>query len=53
MKTIPVNEDNHDELYTFDAPKTAEKSHLTLIPYYAWANRDEKQMNVWIQQARI
>lgn len=47
------DEDNQDELYTFDAPKTAEKSHLTLIPYYAWANRDEKQMNVWIQQARI
>ncbi len=39
-----------DALYSFDQPKGANKSHLTLIPYYAWANRDEKQMTVWFKQ---
>ncbi|MEE8824407.1 Non-reducing end beta-L-arabinofuranosidase [Lentilactobacillus sunkii] len=45
-----LEEDSTDDLYTFDTPKGAQKSRLTLIPYYAWANRDEKQMTVWLHQ---
>ncbi|KRL22845.1 glycoside hydrolase family 127 protein [Lentilactobacillus kisonensis] len=45
--------DPEEALYTFDKPKGAQKAHLTLIPYYAWANRDEKQMTVWIRQNGI
>ncbi|EHL98999.1 hypothetical protein HMPREF9103_01223 [Lentilactobacillus parafarraginis F0439] len=40
-----------DDLYSFDEEPTAQQSHLTLIPYYAWANRDEGQMTVWLHQA--
>ncbi|MCO7124653.1 glycoside hydrolase family 127 protein [Sporolactobacillus shoreicorticis] len=39
-----------DSLYTFDQPRGADKSSLTFIPYYAWANRYEKQMTVWLNQ---
>lgn len=40
-----------DELYTFDKEKVVKKSHLKLIPYYAWANREEGQMTVWLHQS--
>ncbi|MEG1195032.1 MAG: glycoside hydrolase family 127 protein [Clostridia bacterium] len=36
-----------DELYRECAPKT-ERVSLTAIPYYAWANREPKDMRVWM-----
>ena len=43
-------EQNGDEaLYRYSAPrKTAVE--LTFIPYYAWANRGENEMCVWIKE---
>lgn len=38
-----------DMLYSFDRPK-AKACRLTLIPYYAWANRGLNQMRVWIPE---
>lgn len=35
------------DLYT-DAPPVREKTQLTAIPYYAWANREVGDMSVWI-----
>lgn len=38
-------------LYTFSAPnKNTEKVTLKFIPYYAWANRGENEMRVWLNQ---
>lgn len=46
-----ITEDsNDDSLYSLDKDKTLEKAHLRLIPYYAWANRDEGQMVVWLNK---
>lgn len=36
-----------EELYS-ETPPTKEKVSLTAIPYYAWANRGETQMRVWM-----
>jgi DUF1680 family protein len=48
---VRLEEDSDkDSLYTFDQSKGANRSHLTFIPYYAWANRKESQMTVWIRQ---
>ena len=35
-----------DKLYTITQPKT-KKETLTLIPYFAWANRGETDMQIW------
>jgi DUF1680 family protein len=48
-----IADDSDDSLYTFDRPKGVEKAHLEFIPYYAWANRDKKQMTVWLHQSEI
>lgn len=36
-----------NELYTREKPSEA-PAELTLVPYYAWGNRGENQMRVWI-----
>ncbi len=36
-------------LYHAYAPPEEERTTLTLIPYYAWANRGEGEMSVWIR----
>lgn len=36
-----------ETLYSEERP-TKEKETLTAIPYYAWANRGENQMRVWM-----
>ncbi|WP_283680268.1 beta-L-arabinofuranosidase domain-containing protein [Lentilactobacillus sp. Marseille-Q4993] len=41
--------DNAD-LYQFDEEQTTKSARLTLVPYYAWANRSEGQMSVWFNQ---
>ncbi|SFR73108.1 glycoside hydrolase family 127 protein [Anaeromicropila populeti] len=38
-----------DALYSFRRPMQ-ETCKLTAIPYYAWANRGENQMRVWMQE---
>ncbi|MBQ7642604.1 MAG: glycoside hydrolase family 127 protein [Clostridia bacterium] len=34
-------------LYSFDKPRT-EKTTINLIPYFAWANREQSDMKVWL-----
>ena len=36
-----------DELYSEEKPHK-EKIRLTAIPYYAWGNRGENKMRVWM-----
>ncbi|MGO4541412.1 glycoside hydrolase family 127 protein [Paenibacillus sp. 2TAB19] len=36
-----------EELYRPDAQWLQEKTELTFIPYYAWANREPGEMTVW------
>ncbi|MDD7389934.1 MAG: glycoside hydrolase family 127 protein [Lachnospiraceae bacterium] len=36
-----------DELYSEERPRK-EEAVLTAVPYYAWANRGENQMRVWM-----
>ena len=36
-----------EELYS-EKPPVKERATLTAIPYYAWANRGETQMRVWM-----
>ena len=38
-----------DALYSEERP-IKEKETLTAIPYYAWANRGENQMRVWMHE---
>lgn len=35
-------------LYTPYQPTTWQKTQVTLVPYYAWANREDGQMRVWL-----
>lgn len=37
-------------LYASDLPVKAEKSRLTFIPYYSWANREKGEMRVWVRE---
>ncbi len=37
------------ELYS-EKPPVKEKQRLTAIPYYAWANRGENEMRVWVPE---
>ena len=36
-------------LYTAYAPVKREPVTATLIPYFAWANRGENEMTVWLR----
>ena len=36
-----------EKLYS-ETPPVKEAAKLTAIPYYAWANRGENQMRVWM-----
>ncbi|MCW0416087.1 hypothetical protein NB689_001841 [Xanthomonas sacchari] len=36
-------------LYQYDAPPpTRQPQPLTFVPYFAWANRGEGEMRVWV-----
>jgi hypothetical protein len=51
LKGAAVREkDNADGLYTESAP-VAERTELRAIPYYAWANREPGEMQVWMRRA--
>jgi uncharacterized protein len=41
--------DSTDELYT-ERPPTTESIELKAIPYYAWANREPGEMQVWLRR---
>ncbi len=43
-----ANEENA-ELYSAFAPAKEEKTTLTFVPYYAWNNRGEGEMSVWVR----
>ncbi|MDM7515497.1 hypothetical protein QUF07_02105 [Lentilactobacillus sp. TOM.63] len=43
---VQVARENEDELYLTDEI-TWSPTNMKLIPYYAWANRAEGQMQVW------
>lgn len=38
-------------LYTYAPPKAARERELFFVPYYAWANRGEGEMTVWLRDA--
>lgn len=42
---------NAKALYSY-APPSYEKTELTLIPYYAWANRGKGDMRLWFPQIK-
>ena len=51
---VPLEADGYvltggDRLYSFERPRPTPIS-LRLIPYYAWCNRGETQMTVWIKE---
>ena len=39
-----------DRLYDFREAPEAQTAELKWIPYYAWANRGEGEMRVWIRE---
>lgn len=42
-------DDWNDVLYKANSPLTRQSAKLTFIPYYAWANRKQGEMLVWIR----
>lgn len=38
-------------LYTYAPPRAARERELLFVPYYAWANRGEGEMTVWLRDA--
>lgn len=41
-----------DQYRAVDAPLTEREETLTMIPYYAWCNRAEGQMQVWVRETK-
>ncbi|MFT8994824.1 glycoside hydrolase family 127 protein [Lentilactobacillus hilgardii] len=48
-KREKLNADDAD-LYTEAKPADTETVDLTMVPYYAWANRQDGQMRVWLNK---
>jgi DUF1680 family protein len=48
--TKTVSSSETDDLYSFNKKPDREATKLTLIPYFAWANRNEGQMTVWLHE---
>ena len=46
LKEIATNDNN---LYNEYVAKEYSEKEITLIPYYAWANRGENEMSVWVR----
>ncbi len=44
-----TEEGETDCLYTFRPPERKRERELVWIPYYAWANRGEGEMTVWVR----
>lgn len=51
-RMVPSEAEAQQSLYSFSsqAPFKEEAAAVTLIPYYAWANRGEGEMAVWIRE---
>ena len=48
---LVAKNDGEEALYRSDSePYSRKPVTLTLVPYYAWCNRDEGQMQVWIKE---
>ena len=47
-----AEEGERERLYTTRPPELGEKRELLWIPYYAWANRNEGEMLVWVRDSR-
>lgn len=51
IKAVKENEAwDQTKLYQEYHPAQCQEAELTLIPYYAWANRGENEMMVWMRQ---
>ncbi|WP_369297245.1 glycoside hydrolase family 127 protein [uncultured Neglectibacter sp.] len=50
--TAKVETGETSALYTSRPPETAEEKELLWVPYYAWANRGEGEMTVWVRDGR-
>ena len=48
VPALRIRKEETGELYRDYAPGKEEKLSLRLIPYFAWANRGEGEMRVWI-----
>ena len=48
VPALRIRKEETGELYRDYAPGKEEKMSLRLIPYFAWANRGEGEMRVWI-----
>lgn len=48
-KGIKQKAETGDSLYSEYHPAEYEDVDITLIPYYAWANRGENEMSVWLR----
>lgn len=47
LKALCTKRKVSDSLYTYDKPEKI-PCEITMIPYYAWGNREINQMRVWI-----
>ncbi|MFC0268071.1 glycoside hydrolase family 127 protein [Kushneria aurantia] len=45
-------EADSDSLYRFDSAPMKSECTATFIPYFAWANRGEGEMRVWVREVR-
>ncbi|MCH5353157.1 MAG: glycoside hydrolase family 127 protein [Acutalibacter sp.] len=50
--TAKVENGEPEALYTTRPPEAKETKELLWIPYYAWANRGEGEMTVWVRDGR-
>ena len=49
LKTVGYRTHRRGQLYSTEAP-AREKTGLVFLPYFAWANRGENEMEVWVRQ---
>ncbi|GAX06611.1 hypothetical protein IWT25_01956 [Secundilactobacillus pentosiphilus] len=56
VEVVKVNADqvqldsDDGPLYTEESDQSTQSTELTLVPYYAWANRENGQMRVWLNK---
>ena len=50
--TAKIEDGEAEQLYTTRPPEAKETKELVWIPYYAWANRGEGEMTVWVRDGK-
>ena len=45
-----LESEGQGQYYTATRPQEEDDQKLTMIPYYAWCNRSEGQMQVWTRE---